>query len=62
MGMTSNDDHPREKSQLKLHWLTEDSLELEYPGNGLKTNIWLNPTSNIQDELTPCLFTGEHNI
>ena len=43
---------------MKLHWLTEDSLELQFPNSGLKTKIWLRPTSNIQDELTPCLFTG----
>ena len=48
---------PREESQLKLRWVTENSLELEKP-NGLKTKILLRPTSNIQDEFTPCLFTG----
>ena len=42
---------------MKLRWVTENSLELERP-SGLKTKIWLRPTSNIQDEFTPCLFTG----
>ena len=46
------------ESQLKLHWLTEDSLEVQYP-DGSKTKILLKPTSNIQDEPTPCLFTGQ---
>jgi len=48
----------REESQLKLHWLTEDSLELQFP-DGSKTKILLRPTSNIEDEPTPCLFTGQ---
>jgi hypothetical protein len=48
----------REESQLKLHWLTEDSLELQNP-DGSTTKILLRPTSNIQDEPTPCLFTGQ---
>merc|ERR1719500_87643 len=49
---------PREESQLKLHWVTENSLELQFP-DGTKTKILLRPTSNIQDEATPCLFTGQ---
>jgi len=48
----------REESQLKLRWQTEDSLELQFP-DGSKTKILLRPTSNIQDEPTPCLFTGQ---
>jgi len=48
----------REESQLKLHWVTENSLELQFP-DGSKTKILLRPTSNIQDEATPCLFTGQ---
>ena len=42
---------------MKLHWVTENSIELQFP-DGTKTKILLRPTSNIQDELTPCLFTG----
>ena len=49
---------PREESQLKLHWVTENSLELQFP-DGSKTKILLRPTSNIQDEATPSLFTGQ---
>ena len=43
---------------MKLHWVTENSLELQFP-DGSKTKILLRPTSNIQDEATPCLFTGQ---
>ena len=43
---------------MKLQWLTEDSLQLQYP-DGSKTKILLKATSNIQDEATPCLFTGQ---
>ena len=43
---------------MKLQWVTEDSLELQY-SDGSKTKILVRPTSNIQDEATPCLFTGQ---
>ena len=46
---------------MKLHWLTEDSLELQFP-DGSKTKILLRPTSNIEDEPTPCLFTGQLEV
>ena len=49
---------PRDESQLKIHWLTEDTLELEEP-SGSKTKILLKPASHIEDEPTPCLWTGQ---
>ena len=49
---------PRDESQLKIHWLTEDTLELE-EASGSKTKIKLNPASHIEDEPTPCLWTGK---
>ena len=44
---------------MKLHWLTKDSLELQILDLGKTSTILLRPTSNIQDEPTPCLFSGQ---
>ena len=43
---------------MKIRWLTEDTLELE-EASGSKTKIMLNPASHIEDEATPCLWTGQ---
>merc|ERR1712215_313323 len=59
--LTRSESEQGESSQLsdiKAHWLTNVSMEINFPNNTPYT-ILLSPSTNIPGVSTPCLFPGQ---